>query len=261
MKSPFPGMDPYLEEHWSDVHARLAIFASNQLQSRLPEGLVARVEEYVALEADGDLQWRVRPDAAVFETDLVGPPRATSDSSIAVAEPELIHPRTEPEILRSVRIIDARDGSRIVTAIEFLSLANKLGSDGKDTYRAKRNAFREGKVNFVEVDLLRDGDYVVGPPYEQMPTKCREPYRVTTWRVATGFYEAYAISLRERLPAIRIPLRESDLDVPLELQALVDEAYVTGAYHTINYRRPCRVPLKADDEAWADALLREKGLR
>jgi hypothetical protein len=25
MPNPFPGMDPYLEAHWSDVHARLVI--------------------------------------------------------------------------------------------------------------------------------------------------------------------------------------------------------------------------------------------
>jgi hypothetical protein len=32
MKSPFPGMDPWLEAHWGDVHARLIVEASNQLQ-------------------------------------------------------------------------------------------------------------------------------------------------------------------------------------------------------------------------------------
>jgi hypothetical protein len=25
MNSPFPGMDPYLEPHWLDVHARLVL--------------------------------------------------------------------------------------------------------------------------------------------------------------------------------------------------------------------------------------------
>ena len=36
MKSPFPGMDPYLEEHWGDVHTTIAIDAREQLASTRP---------------------------------------------------------------------------------------------------------------------------------------------------------------------------------------------------------------------------------
>ena len=31
MPSPFPGMDPYLEAHRRDVHARLIIYASDAI--------------------------------------------------------------------------------------------------------------------------------------------------------------------------------------------------------------------------------------
>ncbi len=41
MASPFPGMDPYLEAHWRDVHARLIIYASDALQVLLPGSLRA----------------------------------------------------------------------------------------------------------------------------------------------------------------------------------------------------------------------------
>jgi hypothetical protein len=34
MKSPFPGMDPYLEPHWLDIHARLY---PAPLRARLPD--------------------------------------------------------------------------------------------------------------------------------------------------------------------------------------------------------------------------------
>ena len=33
MPSPFPGMDPFLEAHWGDVHARLIVNACNQIQN------------------------------------------------------------------------------------------------------------------------------------------------------------------------------------------------------------------------------------
>ena len=45
MKSPFPGMDPYMEKHWHEVHHRLITYASDLLQEQLPPQLRARVEE------------------------------------------------------------------------------------------------------------------------------------------------------------------------------------------------------------------------
>jgi len=47
MRSPFPGMDPWMELHWRDVHARLIIYIADQLQSQLPEPLVARANVMV----------------------------------------------------------------------------------------------------------------------------------------------------------------------------------------------------------------------
>jgi hypothetical protein len=60
--------------------------------------------------------------------------------------------------------------------------------------------------------------------------------------------------LRERLPAIRIPLRPTDADVALDIQRLVEQAYADGRYDDIDYRKACRPPLDADDVAWADDL-------
>ncbi len=71
----------------------------------------------------------------------------------------------------------------------------------------------------------------------------------------------YAIPLRERLPAIAIPLRRDDRDVPLDLQALLDQCYEAAAYDDIDYREDPEPPLKADDAHWADELLRGQGLR
>ena len=36
MKSPFPGMDPYLEPHWPDVHTKVVTYAADELNTRLP---------------------------------------------------------------------------------------------------------------------------------------------------------------------------------------------------------------------------------
>jgi len=32
MKNRFPGMDPYLEQFWLDVHARLVLYICDQLE-------------------------------------------------------------------------------------------------------------------------------------------------------------------------------------------------------------------------------------
>ena len=36
MKSPFPGMDPFLERHWEDVHTRLIGYIADALQPHQP---------------------------------------------------------------------------------------------------------------------------------------------------------------------------------------------------------------------------------
>src|SRR5713101_2589675 len=50
MKSPFPGMDPYLEQHWGDVHHNLISFAEGLLNERLPRDLRARAQERILVE-------------------------------------------------------------------------------------------------------------------------------------------------------------------------------------------------------------------
>ena len=50
MSSPFPGMDPYLESHWRDVHTRMMTYLCDQIQDQLPPNLVARVEQSVSVD-------------------------------------------------------------------------------------------------------------------------------------------------------------------------------------------------------------------
>ena len=57
MKSPFPGMDPYLENYWHEVHQRLIIYTGDFLQANLPAPLRARIEsgEWQAITNDACL--------------------------------------------------------------------------------------------------------------------------------------------------------------------------------------------------------------
>jgi hypothetical protein len=45
LKNPFPGMNPWLEEFWRDVRAKLLVYACDLLNTELPPGLHARAVE------------------------------------------------------------------------------------------------------------------------------------------------------------------------------------------------------------------------
>jgi hypothetical protein len=222
MASPFPGMDPYLEQYWRDVHASLIIYARDQLQPRLPGDLRARVEERVVIYL---------PD--------------------------------EPATQTFIEIIDLGSGKRVVTVIEVLSLSNKLPGEGQDLYLRKRDELKQGSVSLVEIDLLRAGKRVLAIPAHRIPDSHRTPYQVCIRRGWQSMaVELYRVALRERLPVIPVPLRETDQDVPLDLQALIDQCYRNGGYDDdLDYRRPLDPPLSPDDESWADSLLRRQGRR
>src|SRR5947207_7236964 len=100
MPSPFPGMDPYLEQFWRDIHARCIIYAADQLQARLPADFRARVEKRIFVEPVFAATRSVYPDIRVVELGR-GPAATTAvEAGPAVAEPRVIflpdEPVTEP---------------------------------------------------------------------------------------------------------------------------------------------------------------------
>ncbi len=258
MNSPFPGMDPYLEQYWSDVHSRLTIYSSDQLNQNLPPGLIARCESRLIVQNLEDGSRWVRPDVVVTEF----PSAPFSDAEIdeggvavatAVAEPIRVRVQSDDEIQHFVEIIDPRDGDRVVTFIEFISPSNKQPGDGLAKYQQKQRECHAAAVNLVEIDLTRTPGRENILKLVHLQKRHRETYLASVWRAAThpDEYEFYPLSLRRRLPKIRIPLRPTDADVVLDLQPLVDLAYRNGAYGRIDYSRPLELPLSADDAAWA----------
>jgi hypothetical protein len=153
-------------------------------------------------------------------------------------------------------------GSKLITAIELLSLSNKRRSQGMEKYRQKQREVVEAKANLVEIDLLRGGERVLLCPPENIPPEYRTLYQVCVYRaLKPSGYLIYRVPLRERLPIIRIPLREGDDDATLDLQAMIDKAYNNGAYDFIDYTVDPTSRLDVDDVAWADSLLKSVGKR
>src|SRR5437016_2538465 len=126
MPSPFPGMDPYLEAHWRDIHARLVIYASDALQGILPRSLRARVEERVLLETPlGFGDHPLFPDVRVIEYASKRGLEAPSEAGVATAEPLLVDAQPEAATETFLEILDLESGRRVVTIVEFLSPSNK----------------------------------------------------------------------------------------------------------------------------------------
>jgi uncharacterized protein DUF4058 len=194
MASPFPGMDPYLEDPavWLGLHNRLIVYGSDALQPLLLPGYYVEIRERVYFEQSRDV---IYPDATL--------------------------------------------------------------------HREKQGQVLGSRANLVEIDLLRRGSPVVVAPPGELLTLPRFDYLACVSRASDRRHvEVYAATLRERLPRIAIPLREPDPDVVLDLPSIFTQCYDNGAHAVrVDYDQPPPEPFRPDDEAWADALLRNAGLR
>jgi hypothetical protein len=247
-------MDPYLEPHWLDVHTALVGEARRFLNAALPDGLVARAEERIAVESDDEPLHRVGPDVRIFVPSTVDAPVA--DGAIVIDAPYKLVVDLDPQIERFIRIVDAH--GQLITVIDFLSPANKR-QPGLDAFREKREELLVAGVHVVEVDLVRTGNWRALMRPEVCPAQAVTTYRaiVRTARPHPVGY-LFPISLREPLPEVPIPLRASDQPVKLPLQAMIVAAYDGGRYgRTIDYSRPPEPPLNPEDQAWTETLLQQ----
>jgi hypothetical protein len=257
-------MDPYLEAHWRDVHARLIIYASDALQGVLPSALRARVEERVLLEAPKGLgDHPLFPDVRVVEYTSKRGLAKRPEASVAVAEPLLVETDEEPVTEPFLEIIDRESGNRVVTVIEFLSPTNKSPGSNREMYLRKQREVCSSDANLVEIDLNRFGTHTLAFPLDHLKPHIRTAYMACVRRATRrNLAEVYPMPQWERLPVVKVPLRPNDADVPLNLQALVQQCYRNGAYEgTLDFALDPDPPLFGADEEWADEWLHEKGLR
>ena len=84
MKSPFPGMDPYLERHWGDVHQRWQPTSAIRFNAACPRTCVARMQERIYIELPHLKRSIDYPDVMVVERPGHWPNGGTAT---AVTEP------------------------------------------------------------------------------------------------------------------------------------------------------------------------------
>jgi hypothetical protein len=266
--NPFPGMNPFLQESWSDVHTTLISLIREALSDELPPDFSARAEERIVLSEAGEEKRAYRTDVAVVEPWRAGLPPVISfglgqqkGATLTVAEPLLFAGTIMPE--RWIEIHSA--GGGLITVIEVLSPANKTTA-GQQAYRDRQYHFLSAGVHLVEIDLIRGGMHVVSVDPEQ--AELRWPsgtcHMVCTARMlgeGESRWEVYLCPLRQPLPTIRVPLRRGEADVALALQPLVDRCYRTGRYWLSPASVQALHPPAADAEeaAWTEECLQAAG--
>jgi hypothetical protein len=229
MKSPFPGMDPYLETRglWEGFHNRLIHKIDESLSQVLPRGYTAdtAVRSYIVLrEAEGKDESLAKPDVVVAE-----PPEAGE----SVPMQAFIAEKFEETF---VEIYAEGEERILVTCIEVLSPANKRrGTEGWREYERKRQAMLLGRANFIEIDLLRGGDKM--PMLTPWPDS---PYTLLISRAEDApSCRVWLAHFQRPLPVIPVPLLAPDPDLTLDLQPLLDGIYTLGRYdERIDYTRP-----------------------
>jgi hypothetical protein len=163
-----------------------------------------------------------------------------------------------------IEIRDVKHGQRVITTLELLSPANKnTRNRGHRLYRQKQQSVLASSTHLVEIDLLRSGKHTVAVPETALPSRAQYDYLCCIHRArSAGKFTIWLCTVRDPLPILGVPLEEGVPDVPLDLQSAVNRLYEEGGYaRKIDYAEETIPPLMGEDATWADALLREKGLR
>lgn len=262
MPSPFPGMDPFLEERrvWPDVHHALISYIRETLQPKILPKYVARVGEHIRLASIGST---FIPDVMLLESPHIRPSISEGHSTATIiADDPLTYIGVSDEERTPYLEIIARESGDVVTVIEVIKLSSKIG-DGRDHYLTKQKQLLATSANLVEVDLLGYGRNTSLARNQIITTPPDWRYSVSVSRAdRRHILEVYACNLQQRLPRCRIPLRNPDPDVVLDLPSVFDRCYDVGGYHVLtDYSQTPDVNLSQAEQVWVDHFLREKGLR
>jgi hypothetical protein len=251
MPSPFPGMNPYLEQAdvWHDFHERFIPVMAELLEAQVGPNYIVKIDEriYVHDLPPADHRWLGRADVLVGRTADQSPER--SGSAILEAPVTVQLPRFDVESLSVLEIRDRRD-REIVCTIEVLSPTNKRPSPHREQYLAKRAQILASSCHFVEIDLLRGGPRMpLGdlPPcdYYALVSRAEDRPRSGLW----------PLRIRDALPVLPVPLRAPDGEVVLDLKKALDRVYDAAGYEKYVYAEEPSPELSPEDAEWARGIV------
>jgi hypothetical protein len=227
MPSPFPGMDPYLEDPalWPEFQ--------RQLVAALFQMLLPNVAD----------RYRARIAARQYSIET---PLFTSV--------------TREEHVEDTIEIRLRGDSRLVTLIDVVSPTNKTVVDGRAAYLKTRHAAKQCGANLVEIDLVLQGEPTLDYSRDGLPDW---DYAVTVTRsTQPERYEIYTATVQKRLPKFRLPLSADEKDAVVDLQAAFLRCYDQNDFaDRLDYSKDPLPPLEDADRSWLHSLLADAKLR
>jgi hypothetical protein len=227
MPSPFPGMDPYLEDDalWPVFHHQLVMC----LYQILLPGLVDRY-------------------------------RARVNQRHYVTEQALFTSVVREEHHEDYIEIRQRADGRLITLVDVVSPTNKLTAAGRAAYLSKRCEGKGANANLVELDLVLQGQPTLEYSRDGFPDW---DYAVTVTRsTQPERHEIYTATLQKKLPRFRLPLAADDRDTVLDLHTAFTRCYDQGGFAAkIDYRKDPSVPLIDEDRKWLQDVLKQQKLR
>ncbi len=255
MPSPFPGMDPYLEQPdvWHDFHQAFITGIRSSLTPQLRPTYLAKLDDHIYIHelAAEERVFLGRSDVSVLHTKGAV---AVAELAPAVAAPAhgFILPGADQLREPFIEIRD-RETREVITVIELLSPTNKAAGSDREQYIGKRKAILASNAHLVEIDLLRGGErmpvnHLPACDYVIMVSRSYQRPRVELW----------PLGLREALPIIPIPLRLGDRDATIDLGALFKQQFDAAGYEDYIYAAPLRPPLSEPDTLWARHLIERR---
>jgi hypothetical protein len=250
-------MNPYLENPawWRGVHNALITLLQLDLAPRVQPRYYVSIEERVYITEPDEEELVGLPDIAV-----IGRPEAELEEEGAYPESSAIRVLVPLPDEVSDTYLEVREAGKdyAITVIEILSPTNKRPGRGRERYLEKRMEVLATRTNLVEIDLLR--------AWEPMPVIGNG--RVSDYRILvsrgkrTPKASLYIFGVRQPIPTFPLPLRPGDQEPLVELGRLLHELYDQARYDLrMDYTKEPEPSLKPADSAWADELLRQKGLR
>jgi hypothetical protein len=249
-------MDPWLEDpaRWLGVHQALMTYVRDAMQPELRPRYAATIGERIYIASHHrsmypDVMIVQRPlKEATVEYAIDAPPSSQSNE---LAEPWIIVLPSEDLRVPYIEIVQTDSGD-VVTVVEVLSPINKTASPGREQYLRKQWEVLHSQANLVEIDLLGAGLRTIPTPLDASGYPPRHRYLIGVYRATDREHVAvYPIRLEQRLPRFRLPLRQPDPDIVVDVQAAFDRCYDNGAYaDLVDYMQPVPVALSPEETAW-----------
>jgi hypothetical protein len=259
MPSPFPGMDPYLEQpnFWSSFHFRLiGEMASAIAPYILPKYYIEVETRTYAEDEDQELLVGI-PDALIFAaSENRSLPEATRVESGGIAlrnRPEPVRVPTGVEIKERYLEVRELETDAVITVIEVLSPKNKRVGKGRVAYEEKRQRILNSTAHLVELDLLRSD-----APMPMSGSTGVWDYRILVSRSEQRpMADLYGFKLQEPIPSFPLPLKPEDPCPNVNLQSLLEIIYDEAGYqYRLGYQRPVPPPkVSSSDQQWVEQIL------